>query len=159
VGAKYCPDYGEVVYNGNPCNFKIIQTIVLSVAFGGGFVILLSIILMFTNCLKRRKEKDGFGWKCRKATRRCECLKKRPRSYEEHLQRQIEKAKKDALRNASYNSQHTLNMTTGNVSQANANGPSYNFNPQPVSTVTVTNLTVPDGGSNTKISHIRNDSA
>lgn len=56
----------------------------------GALVLLLLIVplvLTFTHCLKKRKENGKIVWKCRKATQQKRCLRKRPRSYEAHLER------------------------------------------------------------------------
>lgn len=55
-------------------------------------VVVIVLIIVFTHCLKRRKGPSGsMQWQCRKATRRCKCLSKRPRSYTAYLERQLEK--------------------------------------------------------------------
>lgn len=59
-------------------------------------------IVIFTHCLKRRKDNGKFVWKCRKATSGCRCLKKRARSYEAHLERQLEKSRMGLGKDVSY---------------------------------------------------------
>jgi hypothetical protein len=51
---------------------------------------LIFTVIVFTNCLKRRKVDGSMVWQCRVATKRCRCLCSRPRSYEEHLKRQLD---------------------------------------------------------------------
>jgi hypothetical protein len=78
------------------------------VGLAGVAIVIIWIILTFTHCLKRRKNSEGsMEWRCRNSTRRCACLKGRPKSYEEHLERQIEKAK-----TSSYNTTAKHNDTT-----------------------------------------------
>lgn len=43
---------------------------------------IIALILLFTNCLKRRKIRGSMSWKCRTAMKRCKCLCRRPRTYE-----------------------------------------------------------------------------
>jgi hypothetical protein len=68
----------------------------------GGVVagILIPIILIafgftmtFMFCLKRRKVNGDMSWVCRKATPLCLCFRHRARGYQQHLERQLEKAK------------------------------------------------------------------
>jgi hypothetical protein len=59
-----------------------------------GVVPIALLTILFTHCLKRRKSKSGaMSFQCRTATKRCRCLTKRPRSYQQHLERQLQIAK------------------------------------------------------------------
>lgn len=66
----------------------------------------IATVIVFCNCLKRRKDAQGnWTWKQRVACQQKRCLFNRPRSFEAHLQRQLEKAKQT----------NAMNITTNNV--------------------------------------------
>lgn len=97
------------------------------------FVVII-LILMFTHCLKRRKNAAGnWEWRCRKATSEKRCLSKRARSYEAHLERQLEKAR---MMNHSVDQTHdtsiNINMKSGYTDQTMTtmvmNGPQLPMN-------------------------------
>jgi hypothetical protein len=79
-----CDDQREWLIGVYQCGKFNVRVTVVTVLAGLFSSALFGIVLCYTHCLKKRLVKGRPQYVCRKATKRCYCLYKRPRSYEEH---------------------------------------------------------------------------
>lgn len=99
-------------------------------------------IFVFTNCLKRRKEKRKMKWRCRKATRRCRCCFSCPRTYAAHLERQ--KQKNILAKTKSFDLKSSKVVPVGEVSDIENNRDEQSINQISQSVSQTTLVTIPN---------------
>jgi hypothetical protein len=89
---SYYNSYYKTYYSCNPQKSSPV-----ALAAFAALALPVILIMVFCNCLKRRKDLQGnWVWVCRKRVAKCSCLCKRPRSYEESVaHRAADKLKKE----------------------------------------------------------------